>query len=404
MIRDFVTQNIINVFASIAIGLLNWVFSFLIIRYIPEQNYTFFFTFSSLLAILSFPGAWITLMTVRAGHTFLSKVNEKFLKIPHIKKGSAALLVLFLLYGFLFNTTFLPFGILLIFLVAVGFYSSYLRGLFQRELKFIHLGSIGLLEVVLKVAILVVAIALGWSGIAMYLAITVQSTITLAILWKLSPSKDIHKTSSSFALTKNAVLTLFYSLCFILITNIDLIMADLLLPIGLNADYISLLQIAKLVIFGSSALITVLIPALQKYQETKQVLWMSILTGLGIIAGASFVLLLTVAEYSQVAQFLKLTEVPLALVVRMILAVALLGIAQIPLVLLLIKENRSLPFVVVITSVIQILLFVTFGKDLESFVNIYGLTAITLFISSIIGLVSRQFSLLQKQNGDINTR
>ncbi|GEM_PF-5945577 len=404
MIRDFVTQNIINVFASIAIGLLNWVFSFLIIRYIPEQNYTFFFTFSSLLAILSFPGAWITLMTVRAGHTFLKKVKDKFLEIPHIKKCSSALFVILFLYCILFNIAFLPFGVLLVFLVSIGFYSSYLRGLFQRELKFIYLGSIGLFEVILKVIILVAAISLGWSGTAMYFAITIQTTITLAILWKLSPSKDIHKTVSSFALTKNAVLTLFYSLCFILLTNIDLIMADVLLPIRQNADYISLLQIAKLVIFGSSALITVLIPALQKYQETKQILWMSFLTGLGIISGATVVLLLTIAEYAQVAQFLKLTSVPLDLAIRMILSVALLGIAQIPLVLLLIKENRALPFVVVITSLIQILLFISLGKDLQSFVNIYGLTAITLFITSMLGLVSGQFSFRQKQNDDISTK
>jgi len=383
MVKDFVGQNLINVLSSIAIGLINWLFGFIIIRYVPEEQYTIFFTFSSLLAIASFPGAWITLMTIQVGHPFWTIIKQKLQNIPYAKIILSLVLISLAVLFILINVSVFFLGLLFMVLLFGGYYSSFLRGLLQRDLKFMNLGVIGLAEVIIKALILGGFVALGISGWGMYTAIFIQTLFTLVVLMKFVPKRDVSPTEKVFSLRKEALLALFYSSCFLLITNIDLIMAKALLPLQQNADYISLLQIGKLIIFGSSALITVLVPALQKYKDTKQQILMSMLTGAGIIVGSLIVAGFVIAEYSQVVHFLKIQGVGLDLILEMVGAVALLGLAQIPLVLLLAKRNTLLPITVIITVISQVALYLSFGKDLRSFIMIYGITAAILLIATL---------------------
>lgn len=386
MFKKFVFQNIVNVLASIAIGLGNWLFAFLIIKYTSPELQTSFFGFMAFSTIFSFPGVWITLMTIKLGGTLFKRVSDFWKK--YRLATTAIAIIAFVTLAILFVSSGYPvflYALLLAF-IFMGFTTSYFRGLLQRNLSFARLGLIGIIEVGLKIGVLVALLWLKQPSLATYGAVTLQTVFTTVVLFILVKSDHVH-TEDEVAISKTAILTLFYSVCFLLITNVDLIFAKRNLPLDQNAKYIALLQIGKLVIFGSSALISVLLPALQKYKSRLQTIQLSIFTALGVLAGGAFVAIVSFIEYPLMQNTFGFKGVDYQTALLLLVAVITLGIAQIPLVICLIRERKALPFVVIITAIVQILSYVLFGTSLYRFVLIYGLTGIVLGITATGALI-----------------
>jgi len=385
MFKEFIKNNIVNISASIIVGIGNWLFRFLILKFTPPDSSTSFASFSALLLIFSFPGTWITLMTIRLGIKFKEKFNN------HIKKSMFLFISIFLsasiLLGYIFIISKFAFGfyILAIILIVVGLLGSYYRGLLHHEMLFDKLGFVGIIEVIVKIIIFLLFINLNQKTLAMFIASTLQSIITLIILYYLTIRLKSHYDEEN--ITKIGILTLFYSLSFLFLTNLDTVFARIFLKVDQNLSYIGISQLSNLILFGSAALINVLLPSIQKYRDKLQIIKLSFSTGILVILGGSMVLLFTILEYPRVSSLFNFTMISKPLALTYLLSIILLSLAQIPLTILLVKGKKDMVYIVIISTIIQFISYIFFGRSLKTFIIIYAIVSIMLLVLGIISLV-----------------
>jgi O-antigen/teichoic acid export membrane protein len=380
MSRKFLQDNFVSVFSSILIGMGNWFFGYMILRLVSENDLTRYQAFVGLLGIFSIPGMWIILMTTKLGHTFNLFVKDFFSKNKALFYFAGLVLLVGTFVACIVSNIETYFFGLLFFLTSLALISSYYRGMLQHELMFVKLAYIGLFEVVMKIGIFLAFVFLDLKPASMFAAVSIQSSVSVYILYKIS--KDLRSHLPAVSIRKEAILTFFYGFGMVFFSSIDVIMAKRLLDSQSNVNYIAILQIIKLLFFASSALINVLLPSASKTNNAKELFKMVTITAFLIIMGSITLMGITYFEFGKISELFRIKDVNVNLAVLFLGYACLFSLSQIPMTILLIKKVGSLKYVISAIVLVQAALYIVVGHNLLSFIHIYGVVAGLLFVGS----------------------
>lgn len=380
---DYIKQNLIIVFSSIFAGICNWLFGYLVIKLFHADDIAIFYGFAGLVGLLSLPSIWITYITTSHGKEVAVLLKQKFLGV-NLLVFSITLTIFLFIFTELTNN-FVYFSLIALVLVS-SFISAYYRGLLQNQLKFFLLGNIIIVENIFKISILIIFFYFNVYPLAAIFAYVIQ-TISTTIVLKYY-TNNIQTKINKDVIKKTAMYTLYFSVGVVCFTNMDVVFARSFLNVGENTQYIVLIQIVKLLIFPSIAIVSGLYSNLSKKPDIKSILKMSLVSFLFITFGF-VVLISTILFKFQLISMLFNIEISNKYFTELMLIFGYLySLSLILMNLLLVRRGKYLGIIVISNVVIQSLLYIYFARYLYQFVMIYGISSVLTFCSCLLVLIA----------------
>jgi hypothetical protein len=395
MIKKFLADNIISSVGVLFVGGLNWLFNFLVLKYVSPPDVSSYNAFLGLFQIFSFPVVWISLMTINMGHNFKDRIKVTFEKHKTIIIVITIFATFVLLLLSLISRLSIYSYILLILLTSIFLLTAYYKGLIQNKMLFKEVAILSTAEMLLRVTILLSLIGLEFKSIAAFAGITIPHVILLIVYYLYS--RKLEKTAEKVDFKKIGILTFAYGFNFVFFTSIDLVFARIFLDIQANKDYIAITQISKLLFYGSTALTSVLLPSALKTKHVRTLFYYICITQAFIIMGAVVLAGLIFFKYTDIVKIFEIVNASKEQMLLLTLYSCFYSLSQVPLIILLSKEIKFITIIILEMTFIQTLLYLFFGKDLSAFVNIYGIVSIlyVLFSTATLAYYSKHLFKFQ---------
>lgn len=263
--KKFIIDNVVTSGANVLVGILNWVFTYLLLKYSGIESANSFLALMSILLVVTIPGTATAYIVNKLGSKSLEFFSKNF------KLSSFIILLYLTVVGAVCVVLGYNFQLIVIIylLIAITLLGNYFKALLQYSLLFTHYSIISIVEVFFKIVVLVVL--LNFTENAAIVALVVQLSIGLVASYLITKRKENQLDMSIPTLFDNSVLytAVIFTASIVVYTSIDTIIGKIsLTSIDFN-NYQKLLQISKILIFFCSGINIVLIPTLEKEQDSQ---------------------------------------------------------------------------------------------------------------------------------------
>ncbi len=300
--RSFFTAGSVIFAGSFVVNVLNYVFTLLMGRLLSVEDFGEVAAILSLFLIVSVPATALTMFMSREAASRLSEGNSSIKYVfyvlrPHVFVFSVALWIIFLLltpvFSKLLHIHTLPF-IIFSFLVPVTLAAALQSGTLQGMHKFFLLSQQSVLSTLVKLALGVGLVLLGLTVSGVVFALVVAAVVSW-VFGFIVTHKLLKKETETEVLTSRipttfyAIVPIFVTTLFLaLLSNIDVLLAKHFLTPALAGEYGALSTVGKILLYGSGAFITALLPfASAAYAEGRGREHRILALSLAIISAAS---------------------------------------------------------------------------------------------------------------------
>lgn len=386
----FILMGIFNLF--------NFIFHFLMARKLGPGDYGTLAVLMSFIYIYGIPGEAIQNIITKYTAKFNSENKTgkvKFLLKKSVGKSFWLSILTFIILAILsiFFSIFLKINYLLLLITNIFIFFSFIgpipKGILQGQKKFVKLGSVYIVESVLK---LVAAFGLVYLGFQVFGAISgVMVGLLIGFVYSFYANRQIISSKEEKTVLEKIYsksIPYFISVIIIfLMMNLDIILAKRFFAEDLVGKYSAISILGKIIFFGTFAISKTMFPFVSENHESKKDTTKIFNKSIGIVFTISLSVILIYTLFSDLivnflygSEFLGISHY----LIYSAISMSLLSLSNLILIYGLSVDRTKHYWVLFVFFFIEVILLFTFNNNIQEYVLALMVSMIIMFIGSLI--------------------